>query len=220
MPSSRPVPIPYVVDILRQIKPNAILDVGVGFGKYGHIFREYTDIVAAEKDSKRYAREHWQCRIEGIEVFESYLTPMHSYLYNEIHIGEASQVVASLSDQSYDLVWMGDVIEHLPKEEGFRLVRQLMRISRHCVVISTPSRFVEQSALMGNDHERHLSHWVAADFHSFGRVASSDLPDEVRLVVISHPDRLLPKISLRHSSIKMRLYRWWKRFRGTDRAKA
>jgi len=111
MPSSRPVPIPYVVDILRQIKPTAILDVGVGFGKYGHIFREYTDIVAAENDSSRYARENWQCRIDGIEVFEAYLMPMHRYLYDQIHIGEASQVVGSLADESYTFFWLGDVAE-------------------------------------------------------------------------------------------------------------
>jgi len=213
MPSSRPIPVPYLVDILRQIQPQAILDVGVGFGKYGHLFREYTDIVAAEKTPSQYARENWKCRIDGIEVFADYLTPMHDYLYNEIFIGEASEVVSTMTDATYDLVWIGDVIEHLTKENGLRLLEQLMRISRHCVVVSTPSRFVEQGALVGNAHEQHLSYWTAKDFRPLGQVAAAQLPDEVSLIVMTHRDRKPPVIAIRHSSLKLKFYRWWKRLR-------
>ena len=214
MPSSRPIPIPYVVDILRQIKPTSILDVGVGFGKYGHIFREYTDIVAAEKETRRYDRENWQCQIDGIEVFAKYLTSMHEYLYNQIHIGDAITVISNMNTASYDLVWMGDVIEHLTKERGLELIAEAMRISRHCVALSTPSRFVEQSALLGNEHERHLSFWNSSDLHSFGKVACSDLPDDVRLIILCHPHQQLPAISLRRTSLKTQLYRLRKRLLG------
>ncbi len=39
MPSSRPNIIPIVIHLIRQLKPRSILDVGVGFGKWGHLFR-------------------------------------------------------------------------------------------------------------------------------------------------------------------------------------
>ena len=93
MPSSRPNVIPTVIHLLQQLKPRSILDVGVGFGKWGHLFREYTDIVAAEHDPRRYQREHWHVRIDGIEGHEPYLTPMHRYLYNEIHVGDMREVI-------------------------------------------------------------------------------------------------------------------------------
>src|SRR5437667_436455 len=89
MPSSRPNPIPTVIHLLRQLKPQSILDVGVGFGKWGHLFREYTDILEAERDPARYERKNWRVKIDGIEGHASYLTEMHRYLYDEIHIGEA-----------------------------------------------------------------------------------------------------------------------------------
>ena len=54
MPSSRPNTIPTVINLLRQLKPQSILDVGVGFGKWGHLFREYTDILEAEHEPARY----------------------------------------------------------------------------------------------------------------------------------------------------------------------
>ncbi|MCI0745080.1 MAG: hypothetical protein L0Y58_06715, partial [Verrucomicrobia subdivision 3 bacterium] len=82
MPSSRPNTIPTVIHVVRQLKPASILDVGVGFGKWGHLFREYTDILEAEHDPKRYQRRNWRVRIDGIEAHKAYLTPMHRFLYN------------------------------------------------------------------------------------------------------------------------------------------
>src|SRR5262245_23881925 len=82
MPSSRPNTIPTVIHLIRQLKPQSILDVGIGFGKWGHLFREYTDIHEAEHEPARYERQNWRVRIDGIEGFARYVTPMHRYLYN------------------------------------------------------------------------------------------------------------------------------------------
>src|SRR5512139_1422101 len=110
MPSSRPNTIPTVINLVRQLKPRSILDVGVGFGKWGHLFREYTDILEAEHDPARYRREKWQVRIEGIEGHAAYLTPMHDFLYDQIHVGNAAVLMKGLP--KYDLVFLGDIIEH------------------------------------------------------------------------------------------------------------
>ena len=66
MPSSRPNAIPTTVHVVRQLDPASILDVGVGFGKWGLLFREYTDIRASETDSHRYQKAAWKIRIDGI----------------------------------------------------------------------------------------------------------------------------------------------------------
>src|SRR5213083_3013764 len=116
MPSSRPDTIPLVINVLRQLKPKSILDIGVGFGKWGHLFREYTDILEAENDPARYEKGHWQVRIDGIEAHAPYLTPMHAYLYDKIYIGEATALIKTLSN--YDLIFLGDIIEHFEKEAG------------------------------------------------------------------------------------------------------
>ena len=79
-----------MIHLLRQLKPNSILDVGVGFGKIGgHLFREYTDILESESDPERYDRKNWKVRIDGIEGFAAYITEMHRFIYNEIHLGNA-----------------------------------------------------------------------------------------------------------------------------------
>src|ERR1051325_4584169 len=118
MPSSRPNTIPIVIHLVRQLQPKSILDIGVGFGKWGHLFREYTDINEAEKEPGRYQRRNWRVRIDGIEGHAVYLTPMHRYLYNNIYVGDAPVLIKKLP--RYDLIFMGDVIEHLPKPAGFQ----------------------------------------------------------------------------------------------------
>src|SRR5260221_13707337 len=96
MPSSRPNTIPIVINLVRQLEPQSILDVGVGFGKWGHLFREYTDILESERDPARYQRHNWQVQIDGIEGHAEYLTEMHRFLYNQIHQGDAFEILPRL----------------------------------------------------------------------------------------------------------------------------
>src|ERR1051325_10519734 len=106
MPSSRPNTIPTVINLVRQLRPRSILDIGVGFGKWGHLFREYTDINESERDPARYPRSGWQVRIDGIEGHAPYVTEMHRYIYNEVHLGDAMELLPRLP--IYDLVFLGD----------------------------------------------------------------------------------------------------------------
>ena len=115
--------------------------MGVGFGKWGHLFREYTDIVAANHDPRRYQREHWQTRIDGIEGHEPYITPMHRYLYNDIHLGDMRDVIHRLG--RYDVIFMGDVIERLDKADGEAFLRACLEHADKAVIASTPGSFVE-----------------------------------------------------------------------------
>src|SRR5438093_871633 len=162
MPSSRPNTIPTVIHLIRQLRPRSILDVGVGFGKWGHLFREYTDIVGAENDPARYERRHWRVRIDGIEGYAAYLTEMHRYLYNEIHIGDARELIKKLSH--YDVIFLGDIIEHFDKLAGLQLLREAVNKASKAVIVSTPKYETAQPDLCGNELERHRSLWSAKDF--------------------------------------------------------
>src|SRR5437868_4061842 len=165
MPSSRPNTIPTIIHLIRQLKPRSILDVGIGFGKWGHLFREYTDILEAEHDPRRYERKNWKVQIDGIEGFPRYITEMHRFLYNQIHIGNACELIRKLP--SYDVIFMGDIIEHLEKNDGVELLRQAIEKSKKAVIVSTPKDETEQGELCANELERHRSLWSAKDFRKF-----------------------------------------------------
>ena len=152
MPSSRPNTIPTVVHLIRQLKPRSLLDVGIGFGKWGHLFREYTDILEAEHDPSRYERKNWKIQIDGVEGFPQYISEMHRYLYNEIHIGDACELIRKLP--RYDIIFMGDIIEHLEKKRGLQLLRDSVTHANKAVIVSTPKYETAQGDLCANEMER------------------------------------------------------------------
>src|SRR3972149_759069 len=87
MPSSRPELIPFVINLVMQLQPRSILEIGTGFGEYGFLFREYLDIWGAAADPARLSRENWQVRIDGIECFAPYISDLQRRIYNRIIIG-------------------------------------------------------------------------------------------------------------------------------------
>ena len=185
MPSSRPNTIPTVIHLVRQLQPRSILDVGVGFGKWGHLFREYTDILEAEHDPARYRRENWRVRIDGIEGFPDYLTEMHRYLYNEIHPGDARALIRTLP--VYDLIFMGDVLEHMTKSDGRQFLSDALAHASKAVLVTTPKYETEQADLCGNDLEQHRSLWSVRDFRQFEGAAAKTVDRATLLVVLPKP---------------------------------
>jgi len=147
-----------MVDWITKVNPASVLDIGVGYGKWGFLAREYTDINA-----HRYTPETWQVCIEGIEAFPDYATPMYSYIYNTIHYGDALTLLPTLG--SYDLVIIGDVIEHFSKEDGQRLL-SLLRERTKYILLSSPTVFFEQE-LFDNPFEMHKSLWTVKDFAEY-----------------------------------------------------
>ncbi len=204
MPSSRPNTIPTVIHLVRQLKPRSILDVGIGFGKWGHLFREYTDINEAEKEPGRYQRRNWQVRIDGIEGYAAYVTPMHRYLYNQIRIGNACVLIKRLP--LYDLIFLGDIIEHLDKAAGGRLLRDALKKANKAVIVSTPKYDTGQSDLCGNALERHHSLWSAKDFHPFDRAIVKTIDRATLLAVLVKPGTpvpvCLPPMPMKHADAR------------------
>jgi hypothetical protein len=185
MPSSRPSIIPSVIHLIRQLKPHSILDVGIGFGKWGHLFREYTDILAAEYDPARYEKKNWQVRIDGIEGHAPYVTPMHNYLYDTIHIGDALSLLKTLSN--YDLIFLGDVIEHFEKAQGLQLLADAVAKANKAVIVSTPKQDTGQEDLCGNPFETHRSLWSATDLRSAGANLTKTIDSDILLAVFLAP---------------------------------
>ncbi len=62
------------------------------------------------------------------------------------------------SENSFDVVVALDVIEHLPKEAGWKLLEAMGRIAKKRVVICTPNGFMPQPA-NDNPFQEHVSGW-------------------------------------------------------------
>lgn len=69
---------------------------------------------------------------------------------------------------SFDVVTALDVIEHLEKGDGFKLLEVLETVARRLVVVFTPNGFLPQSAIEDNPWQVHRSGWHVADFEGRG----------------------------------------------------
>lgn len=160
MPTSHLNQLNEILELLKRTNPRSVLDVGVGFGKYGLLAREYLDIR-----SERFDKKDWQARIDGIEAFEDYLTPIHEYIYDEVFVGNALEVLPKLAIK-YDLIFLIDVLEHFELEDGMRVLDACQERGRN-TIISTPRTVHRQGSILGNVYETHRCQWKERDFDRF-----------------------------------------------------
>jgi hypothetical protein len=80
--------------------------------------------------------------------------------------------VRSLSSQfkagEFDACVALDVIEHLTKEDGLKLMADMERIARKKVIFFTPSGFLPQRHTSSDDLQEHLSGWEASEMERLG----------------------------------------------------
>jgi len=162
MPSSDHRQIPIIIDIVKEVKPKTVLDIAFGFGKYGLLIKEYLR-------PKPYI-QGWQSveRVDGLEVFEDYVTPMQRAIYDKVIIANA----IGHEYEPYDLYLMVDCIEHMTKEDGTRLVEKLRKLGK--VLVVTPRRFEVHPPRYGNPLEEHISVWDEGDFPTHKSYSTSD----------------------------------------------
>lgn len=152
------------------LDPQAVLDIGVGFGKYGVLCREYLELWDGRENYHAFTR-----RIDGLEAFEDYLTPLHHYIYNQIYIGEAQSLIKTIKTR-YDLVLLIDVLEHVTKAGGLNLIKNILAKNTG-VLISTPKRMEEQGDAFGNPYETHRTQWTMRQLRSLAPAVTFSDPE-------------------------------------------
>lgn len=161
MPTSPYSHLTLYVDFLIDVRPESILDIGIGNGKMGFVARDLLDVMYGE----RYKRREWQLKLDGIEVFEDYIQEHQKAIYNDIIIGDAFEVIDSL--RTYDLVVLGDVLEHFPKGKGWEMLDKCFSHTGKALALFVPlGDGWHQGAIYGNDYERHLSCWYQHEFEA------------------------------------------------------
>ena len=110
-----------------------VLDIGAGAGKWGRMLRAWYDI-------------------DGVEIFAPYI---ERFKLEDVYDKVFNQDVRDFSDFSdYNLVIMGDVLEHLSEKDAQALIKKITESVDNLIVI-VPFSF-EQGAEYGNKYEAHL----------------------------------------------------------------
>lgn len=132
--------------ITRASDLRTALDIGPGRGKYGRMMRELRPDV----------------HLTAMEVDGDYVERFGlRALYDHVRNASAHRLLES-PDAEWDIVFLGDVIEHLPKSQGLDVLHYLVYRTRY-LWVQFPLRY-RQGSLAGHASEAHMSIWARADF--------------------------------------------------------
>ena len=197
MPTSSPHQISDIVELIRAADPQRVLDVGVGFGKYGVLVREYLELLDG-----RAVYGDWRRTVDGIEIFPRYLTGLHETIYDRVIEGDAVEILPRIGDNDYDLVLLIDILEHFTRDVGWAVLEECLRAGRN-VIVGTPLGFFTQEGY-DNPHEQHHSLWTRRDLETLGRPCLV-LPEHHALVAFIGEDA--GRVQARVMSYRRRIQR-------------
>jgi predicted TPR repeat methyltransferase len=128
--------------VLEKIMNNpnqVVLDVGAGEGKWGKLLKGKVTLI------------------DGIEVWKPYINRYQLYnLYNTLYTVD----LRSFSpDKKYDTAILGDVLEHLKKEEALTFLANL-KSHVDTIFLTIPITVcIQDGNAIGNPYETHHYHW-------------------------------------------------------------
>lgn len=140
--------------------PSNILDIGCGRGTYKNLF----------SDNEVISNSNWV----GVEVWSPYIKQFSlEQKYNKI-INQDTRALAWDELGQWDIVIMGDILEHMTKEESQALVDSALKHTKW-VLISIPIVYLPQGADHGNQYEIHVKpDWSHEEvMSSFPNIAES-----------------------------------------------
>jgi hypothetical protein len=76
--------------------------------------------------------------------------------------------LAKVGYDDYDIVVALDLIEHLPKSDGYLLLYEMERVAKIAAIIFTPNGLVWQPPSENNPFNAHISGWTPKDLVRFG----------------------------------------------------
>ncbi len=104
----------------------------------------------------------------GIDLYKKNLQKAKkNKTHNKFLYMNARNIGKKFKEKSFDAVICLDLIEHLGKDDGVKLVKDAERLAKKKVIIFTTNGFLSQIG-DGEDLETHLSGWTTKDFRNKG----------------------------------------------------
>ena len=147
---------PYHRAAVSFVKPgDRVLDVGCGLGNNAALLR----------------LRGVPCYIVGVDACTRHLHASAKWFYDELIAWDLRVLPLPFRDREFNVALCTEVIEHLPKVEGLRLLGELRRVAER-VVVTTPLKAHWE---VGGDREpleQHRSYWPPSELRRMGFKAS------------------------------------------------
>ena len=145
------------------------------------------DAGCGKGEPMAFINRHGKFKVVGIDIFNPYLAKARERSYvlrpeSNKNLGhspsDVGQVYHSLilgdvrnlpfKDKSFDVVTCMEVLEHLEKVDGEKLLGELERVARRQVLLSTPVGRYEQHPFDENPHQKHKHIWKPQELKEKG----------------------------------------------------
>jgi len=105
----------------------------------------------------------------GVDSFEPSIEKSKKEgIHNDYYKIDALDINKRFKPNSFDCVVALDLIEHLTKEEGNKLIEMMEVIAKKKVIIFTPNRFLSQRGWDNNPWQVHKSGWSVKEMRKKG----------------------------------------------------
>jgi hypothetical protein len=134
---SNPENKPWAQQKIIELSPTTVLDVGAGQGTYLNLIRDGLGSGVIVN-----AVEVWQPYIDQFDLVNRY-----DKLF--------AMDVREMTNFKYDLVILGDILEHMSESQAIDLWSRISKEARYAI-ISIPIVHYHQDAINGNPYEIHV----------------------------------------------------------------
>jgi hypothetical protein len=128
-----------MVEHILALKPDGVIDVGAGEGKWGRLLRD-------------------RVRIDALEIWPPYVErfPLGE-LYAGVHVADAREFGAW---DEYEAAILGDVLEHMPKDDARALVDRMLAAGLTLFLSIPVTDCPQRGEPFGNPYEEHVAQWT------------------------------------------------------------
>ena len=103
----------------------------------------------------------------GIDSYKPYLLKAKkAKLHDDYVLASVNHLCFSL--KSFRTAVLLDVLEHLSKKGGYKIMSEMEKLATNKVIVYTPNGFLKQQEYDGNPYQRHLSGWTVRELENQG----------------------------------------------------
>jgi len=129
--------------------------------------RTILDAGCGRGDAMAFLNKHGKFEAVGIDIFKPYLKEAKNKgRFWDLILGDLRYL--PFKDKSFDAVICMEVLEHLEKADGYKLLDQLERVARRQVLLTTPIGRHESHPFDENPYQEHKYIWKVEELRKLG----------------------------------------------------
>ncbi|OGM33529.1 hypothetical protein A3D00_00145 [Candidatus Woesebacteria bacterium RIFCSPHIGHO2_02_FULL_38_9] len=137
------------------VNTRTVLDVGCGDGRFMSVLN---------------ADRKWS--VLGVDIYKTELIRAEETgVYGEVVLGDVRKIVKIIGNRKFDTVFCSEVIEHLKKNDGIKLLTDMEKVGKRVVVVTPRGMLTKEEPYFNegnNQYQIHKSSWEIEDFKKRG----------------------------------------------------